>query len=98
MTVFHREMVQPGVDSRLELIWTAIFIGLWGYSNRMWWDVIHTESPQDTMEIAVTVYQFGFSFQYPGATGKLGRSDLELISADNMFGNDQTDPATKEDF
>jgi cytochrome c oxidase subunit 2 len=89
-------------DNRLELIWTAIptaiFIGLWGYSNHMWWDVIHTESPKDTMEIAVTAYQFGFSFQYPGATGKLGRSDVKLISADNMFGNDQTDPATKEDF
>ena len=89
-------------DNRLELVWTAIptaiFIGLWGYSNHMWWDVIHTESPKDTMEIAVTAYQFGFSFQYPGATGKLGRSDVKLISADNIFGNDQTDPATKEDF
>jgi cytochrome c oxidase subunit 2 len=89
-------------DNRLELVWTAIptaiFIGLWGYSNHMWWDVIHTESPKDTMEIAVMAYQFGFSFQYPGATGKLGRSDVKLISADNIFGNDPTDPATKEDY
>jgi cytochrome c oxidase subunit 2 len=89
-------------DNRLELVWTAIptaiFIGLWGYSNHMWLNVIHTEPPKDTMEIAVTAYQFGFSFQYPGATGQLGRSDVKLISADNMFGNDPTDPVTKEDF
>jgi cytochrome c oxidase subunit II len=89
-------------DNRLELIWTAIptaiFIGLWGYSNHMWLNVIHKEPPPDTMEVAVTAYQFGFSFQYPGATGKLGRSDVKLISAENLFGNDPTDPATKEDF
>jgi cytochrome c oxidase subunit 2 len=89
-------------DNRLELVWTAIptaiFIGLWGYSNHMWLNVIHKEPPPDTMEVAVTAYQFGFSFQYPGASGKLGRSDVKLLSADNVFGNDRTDPLTKEDF
>ena len=89
-------------DNRLELIWTAIptaiFIGLWGYSNHMWWDVIHKEPPPETMEVAVNAYQFGFSFQYPGASGKLGRSDVKLLSADNVFGNDRSDPLTKEDF
>jgi cytochrome c oxidase subunit II len=89
-------------DNRLELIWTAIptaiFIGLWGYSNHLWWDVIHKEPPPDTMQVAVTAYQFGFSFQYPGASGKLGRSDVKLLSADNVFGNDPSDPLTKQDF
>ena len=89
-------------DNRLEIVWTAIptaiFIGLWGYSNHMWWDVIHKEPPADTMEVAVTAYQFGFSFQYPGASGQLGRSDVKLLSADNVFGNDRSDPLTKEDF
>jgi cytochrome c oxidase subunit 2 len=89
-------------DNRLELVWTAIptaiFIGLWGYSNHMWWDVIHKEPPADTMEVAVTAYQFGFSFQYPGPSGQLGRSDVKLLSADNVFGNDRSDPLSKEDF
>jgi cytochrome c oxidase subunit II len=89
-------------DTRLELVWTAIptaiFIGLWGYSNHMWLQVIHTEPPPDTMEVAVIAYQFGWSFQYPGPSGKLGRSDVKLISADNVFGNDRTDPLTKQDF
>jgi cytochrome c oxidase subunit 2 len=89
-------------DNRLELVWTAIptaiFIGLWGYSNHMWWDVIHKEPPADTMEVAVTAYQFGFSFQYPGPSGQLGRSDVKLLNADNMFGNDPSDPLAKEDF
>ncbi len=88
--------------NRLEVVWTAIptaiFIGLWGYSNHLWLNVIHREPPPDAMEIAVTAYQFGFTFQYPGPTGKLGRSDAKLISADNMFGNDPTDPVTKDDL
>jgi cytochrome c oxidase subunit 2 len=89
-------------DNRLELIWTAIptaiFLGLWGYSNHMWWDVLHKEPPAGTMEVAVSAYQFGFSFQYPGASGQLGRSDVRLLSAENVFGNDPSDPLTKEDF
>jgi cytochrome c oxidase subunit II len=89
-------------DNRLELIWTAIptaiFIGLWGYSNHMWWDVIHKEPPAETMQVAVTAYQFGFAFQYPGASGKLGQSDVKLLNADNVFGNVRSDPLTKEDF
>jgi cytochrome c oxidase subunit II len=89
-------------DNRLELVWTAvptaIFLGLWGYSNHMWWDVLHKEPPAGTMEVAVTAYQFGFSFQYPGASGQLGRSDVKLLSAENVFGNDRSDPLSKEDF
>ena len=89
-------------DNRLELVWTAIptaiFLGLWGYSNHMWWDVLHKEPPAGTMEVAVTAYQFGFSFQYPGASGQLGRSDVKLLSAENVFGNDPSDPLSKEDF
>jgi cytochrome c oxidase subunit II len=89
-------------DNRLELVWTAIptaiFLGLWGYSNHMWLAVLHKEPPANTMEVAVTAYQFGFSFQYPGASGQLGRSDVKLLSADNVFGNDRSDPLTKEDF
>ena len=89
-------------DNRLELVWTAIptaiFLGLWGYSNHMWWDVLHKEPPAGTMEVAVTAYQFGFSFQYPGASGQLGRSDVRLLSAENVFGNDPSDPLSKEDF
>jgi len=89
-------------NNRLELLWTAIptaiFIGLWGYSNHLWWDVLHAPTPPDTMEVGVLAYQFGFSFQYPGADGKLGQSDVKLIGNDNIFGNDPNDPATKDNF
>src|SRR5271165_4643616 len=44
--------------NRLEVVWTAvptaIFIGLWGYSNHLWLNVIHREPPSDAMEVADT--------------------------------------------
>jgi cytochrome c oxidase subunit 2 len=89
-------------NNSLELLWTAIptaiFIGLWGYSNHLWLDVLHAPAPPDSMEVQVLAYQFGFSFQYPGADGKLGQSEVKLIGNDNPFGNDPNDPATKDNF
>jgi cytochrome c oxidase subunit 2 len=89
-------------NNRLELIWTviptAIFIGLWGYSNHLWWGVIHAEPPADTLEVGVTAYQFAFGFQYPGADGKLGRTDVKLLSNENLFANDKNDPASTDNF
>jgi cytochrome c oxidase subunit 2 len=89
-------------NNRLEVIWTvipaAIFIALWGYSNHLWWNVIHAEPPSDALELNLTAYQFGFSFQYPGADGKLGRSDVRLLGNNNTFANDLNDPETKDNF
>ncbi len=100
---------RPGVkatyshgNNRLEFIWTAIptmiFIGLWGYGNHLWWDVIHSEPPADALEVGVTGYQFAFGFQYPGADGKLGRTDVKLLTNENLFANDRDDPASKDNF
>jgi cytochrome c oxidase subunit II len=89
-------------NNRLEIIWTAIptaiFIGLWGYSNHLWSDVLHSPPPSNSLEINVAAYQFGFSFQYPGADEKLGKSEARLVSNDNMFGNDPNDPDVKDNF
>jgi cytochrome c oxidase subunit II len=89
-------------NNRLEVVWTStpaiIFIGLWAYGNHLWWNVLHTEPPANSMQVAVTAYQFAFSFQYPGPDGHLGRSDVKRIANDNMFGNDKSDPAFKNDF
>ena len=89
-------------NNRLEIIWTAIptaiFIGLWGYSNHLWWDVLHATPPANSLQVGVAAYQFGFSFQYPGADGKLGKAEASFVSNDNQFGNDPDDPDAKDNF
>lgn len=89
-------------NNRLEIIWTAIptaiFIGLWGYSNHLWWDVLHSTPPANSLQVGVAAYQFGFSFQYPGADNKLGKAQASFVSNDNMFGNDPDDADAKDNF
>lgn len=46
--------------------------------------------------VRVVAEQFGWNFIYPGPDGKFGRQDLSLVTAENPFGFDTADPATKD--
>lgn len=53
--------------------------------------------PQDAMVVEVLGEQWRWSYRYPGADGKLGRSDPKLISPKNLFGIDLSDPTAQDD-
>jgi cytochrome c oxidase subunit 2 len=53
--------------------------------------------PEDSTIIQVMAQQFAWNVRYPGPDGKFGRQDMKLISNDNIFGVDPTDPAGKDD-
>ena len=50
--------------------------------------------------IEVDAHQFAWNFRYAGKDGKLGRTDLRLISdaGGNPLGLDPSDPASKDDI
>jgi cytochrome c oxidase subunit II len=52
----------------------------------------------DAVIVRVTGHQFAWEFQYPGADGKFGRTDMKLVSADNLIGLDRKDPDAKDDI
>ena len=54
--------------------------------------------PEDAIEVEVVGQQWSWSFRYPGADGKLGKSAVEHISIDNPFGVDPLDPAGQDDY
>ncbi|MEO6848074.1 MAG: cytochrome c oxidase subunit II [Chthoniobacterales bacterium] len=89
-------------NNKLEVVWTLlptiIFIALVIWSNRTWHELLQSPIPPDALEVQVVAYQFGWDFLYPGADGKLGASDVRLITPDNKFGQDKSDPAGKDDF
>jgi cytochrome c oxidase subunit 2 len=98
---------RPGVkahyshgNNTLEIIWTTlptiIFLALAIYSNRIW-DEIHLPAPKNALTIYVSAYQFGWQMRYPGVSGTLSPSDVRLISPQNPFGTDATDPRTTQD-
>jgi cytochrome c oxidase subunit 2 len=53
--------------------------------------------PEDSTVIQVMAQQFAWNVRYPGPDGKFGRQDMKLISNDNVFGVDPTDPVGKDD-
>ncbi|MCX8567705.1 cytochrome c oxidase subunit II [Aminobacter sp. MET-1] len=53
--------------------------------------------PKDATEVEVVAQQWQWSFRLPGKDGKLGTSNVRLVSADNPLGINPDDPNSKDD-
>jgi cytochrome c oxidase subunit 2 len=53
--------------------------------------------PAEATEIEVMAKQWSWSFRKPGKDGKLGTTNVRLVSADNPFGIDPKDPNGQDD-
>jgi len=64
------------------------------------WAVRVAEFPAESEAVVVHVVgeQFAWNVQYPGADGKFGRTDVNLVSASNPLGLDRADPNAKDDI
>jgi cytochrome c oxidase subunit 2 len=54
-------------------------------------------SDSEAVVVRVVAHQFAWEIQYPGPDGKFGRTDVNLVAADNPLGLDRRDPAAKDD-
>lgn len=90
-------------NNRLEIIWTAItaviFISVAVLGQRVWASLHFQPAPADSARVRVVAQQFQWNFHYPGADGKLGRTDPAKISDEslNFVGLDSADPAAADD-
>lgn len=88
----------------IELLWTSataiLFWGLLALGSRVWAGVQFTAAAPDAEVIEVLAKQFAWSFRYPGADGKFGRTDIRYIddASGNPFGLDDSDPLAKDDI
>jgi cytochrome c oxidase subunit II len=91
-------------NPRLELLWTVatalLFWGLLALGSRLWAEVQFKAAASDTEVIEVLAQQFAWSFRYPGADGKFGRTDIRHINdaSGNPFGLDDDDPRARDDI
>jgi cytochrome c oxidase subunit 2 len=53
--------------------------------------------PSDATDVEVVGRQWQWSYRLPGKDGKLGKTDVQNISADNPVGLDPNDPAGQDD-
>ena len=54
--------------------------------------------PDNAMKIEVVAYQWGWNYRLPGADGVLGKTSVGLISDENPYGLDSSDPNSKDDI
>ena len=96
------EGVRSHLSSHLEIgviIIEAVL--LLGFAFPLWadrtdkWDLVQRSNP---VRVRVVGWQFGWTYHYPGADGKFGRTDGALISSTNDLGIDFTDPNALDDF
>ena len=68
------------------------------YELPMWRERIdNLPSSQEATVVRVVAEQFAWNVHYPGPDGRFGRTDIQLISADNPLGLDRRDPDAKDD-
>ncbi len=63
------------------------------------WGQLYAEGPpSDAVVVEITGEQFTWNIRYPGEDGQFGRTDPQLISAENALGLDPGDPAAADDI
>jgi cytochrome c oxidase subunit 2 len=65
--------------------------------QQVWSKFFFTDAPANALQVNVLAQQFGWNFQYPGADGVFGRTDIRKMTNSNPMGLDETDPAGKDD-
>jgi cytochrome c oxidase subunit 2 len=84
------------VEVAVALVEAVLLIG---FSIPAWADrVDDLPNENEAVVVRVVAEQFLWNFHYPGADGVFGRTDIELVGADNPLGLDRTDPAAMDDL
>lgn len=70
-----------------------------GFAVPLWSQRVDDFPPEkESTVIRVVAEQFAWNAHYPGADGIFGRTDINLVSAENPLGLDRDDPNAKDDI
>ncbi len=86
--------VEMGVIIVEAVLLLGFALPLWGAHVDSWKEVQRL----NPVRVRVVGWQFGWTYHYPGADGKFGRRDPQLISGSNDLGIDYSDPNAMDDF
>lgn len=84
------------LEHRLILLTTVGIVallapGLWVYAD-------YVQAPRDALQLEVVGLQWQWRYRFPGASGRLGKSDARFVSADNPLGLDPSDSAGRDNI
>jgi cytochrome c oxidase subunit 2 len=88
------------LPSYVELAIVAVeAVLLIGFAFPIWAkSVSHFPEAKEATVIQIMAQQFAWNVRYPGLDGVFGKQDMKLITTDNVFGVDPTDPNGKDDI
>jgi cytochrome c oxidase subunit 2 len=71
-----------------------------GFAVPLWAHAVDNfPKPEDhPVNLRIVAQQFNWNVFYPGADGEFGKQDLSLVTTENPWGFDKTDPKGKDDF
>ena len=85
-------------NNNLEYVWTLIpavvLTILVSGGFKMWNKILRSTDGEKIQELEVFAYQFGWNARYPGADGKLGKANYNLINGMNPLGVANKEHAT----
>lgn len=84
--------VEYGVIIVEAILLLVLAVPLWGKNVKDFPDA------KDSTVIQVVAQQFAWNVRYPGRDGVFGRQDMNLVTADNVFGVDPKDVNGKDDI
>jgi len=76
-------------NNKIEAIWTiipAIVLTVLVIGGLKTWNRITNNPERNKFNVEIFAYQFGWTARYPGEDGKLGKTNWNLISNDNLLG------------
>jgi len=89
----HASSYLEGIVALIEAVLLVVF------AVPMWLNnVDHFPDPKNSLNLKVVAQQFNWNVFYPGVDGTFGKQDMKLISSDNPWGMDPSDPNGKDDF
>jgi len=71
-----------------------------GFAVPLWAHAVdHFPTPDEhPVNIRIIAQQFNWNVFYPGLDGEFGNRDISMVTQDNPWGLDKTDPKGKDDF
>ena len=93
--------IKGHASSYIELV-VAIIEGvlLLGFAVPLWAGAVDNfpKASDHPVTMRIVAQQFGWNVFYPGPDGEFGKQDYSLVTPDNQWGFDKTDPKGKDDF
>jgi cytochrome c oxidase subunit 2 len=88
--------ISKGIEVAIVVIEMVLLVF---YAIPAWARRVNQFPPEnEAVVVRVVAEQFAWNVHYPGPDGKFGRTDINLVSADNPLGLDRSDPAAKDDI